>query len=411
MASNTSLDQTITMHPHPFHIHLERSEVSTPIPQLDGHDSFKRALSTSYEAIIPNSNENDPIARHPITRSSSTDVEGQTPPNYTLENDPYQLSSRLRSESEINLIRANTSRKRDGCGPITFNKEAQKARKIQHFYESQNENIERWLKPVDEHVRQAREFEGDNHLKFQIAVKGSFTANVILAGLQIYAASSSGSLSLFTTMADAIFDPMSNVTLILSNRAVRKVDSRRFPSGKARIETAGNIVFCFLMTAVSWVIIAFSISQLTQGAPKDKNGNKRLTSDFYITSMAVVGAAFCTKLALFCYCWALRKVYSQIHILWEDHRNDLIINGIGLLTSAGGAKLRWWIDPAGAIALSLLISTLWLTTAYKEFQLLIGVTASTQLQQWITYIGEPFPSCYSSSIPIQPSAQLVYHKH
>lgn len=405
MASTTSLDQTITMHPHPFHVHPERSEVSTPIPQMDGHVSSKRALSTSYEAITPNSNENDPISRYPITRSSS-DVEGHTPPSYTLENDPYQLSSRLRSESEINLIRANTSRKRDGYGPITFNREAQKARKIQHFYESQNENIERWLKPVDEHVRQAREFEGDNHLKFQIAVKGSFAANVILAGLQIYAASSSGSLSLFTTMADAIFDPMSNVTLILSNRAVRKVDSRRFPSGKARIETAGNIVFCFLMTAVSWVIIAFSVSQLTQGAPKDKNGNKKLTSDFYITSMAVVGAAFCTKLALFCYCWALRKVYSQIHILWEDHRNDLIINGIGLLTSAGGAKLRWWIDPAGAIALSLLISALWLTTAYKEFQLLIGVTASTQLQQWITYICKPAPSTTT-----HPSSPLTYHNH
>ena len=383
MASTTSLASTITRHPYPSH--PERTETPSPIPQTDG--TSKRAVSTSYQAIRHNSSENDPIARHPIIRSSSSDdVEGQTPPNYTLENDPYQLSSRLRSESEINLIRANTSRKRDGYGPLTFNKEAQKARKIQHFYESQNENIERWLKPVDEHVRQAREFEGENHLKFQIAVRGSFAANVILAVLQIYAASSSGSLSLFTTMADAIFDPMSNVSLMLSNRAVKKVNPTRFPSGKARIETVGNIVFCFLMSAVSWVIIAFSVSELSQGPPKDKNGNTKLTSDFYITSMIVVGVAFCTKFALFCYCWTLRKIYSQIHILWEDHRNDLIINGIGLLTSAGGAKLRWWIDPAGAIALSVLISALWLRTAYKEFQLLIGVTASTQLQQWITYI-------------------------
>ena len=354
-----------------------------------------------------NSSENDPIARHPTIRSSSSDdVEGHTPPNYTLENDPYQLSSRLRSESEINLIRANTSRKRDGYGPLTFNKEAQKARKIQHFYESQNENIERWLKPVDEHIRQAREFEGENHLKFQIAVRGSFAANVILAVLQVYAASSSGSLSLFTTMADAIFDPMSNVSLMLSNRAVKKVNPTRFPSGKARIETVGNIVFCFLMSAVSWVIIAFSVSELSQGPPKDKNGNTKLTSDFYITSMIVVGVAFCTKFALFCYCWTLRKIYSQIHILWEDHRNDLIINGIGLLTSAGGAKLRWWIDPAGAIGLSVLISTLWLRTAYKEFQLLIGITASTQLQQWITYICKSIPVTLTLPFLIVPCSIL-----
>ena len=404
MASNNSLDHTITMHPFPHHSYPERTEASTPIPQVDG--ASKRAVSTSYEATTPNSHENDPIARHPITSSSSSDVEGQTPPNYTLENDPYQLSSRLRSESEINLIRANTSRKRDGCGPITFNGDAKKARKIQHFYESQNENIERWLKPVDEHIRQAREFEGENHLKFQIAVKGSFAANVILAILQVYAATSSGSLSLFTTMADAIFDPMSNVTLMMTNRAVRKVNPRRFPSGKARIETAGNIVFCFLMTAVSWVIIAFSISELAQGPPKDKYGKPKKTSDFYLTSVIVVGVAFCVKLALFCYCWALRKAYSQIHILWEDHRNDCIINGIGLLTAAGGAKLRWWIDPAGAIILSVLISVLWLRTAYKEFQLLIGVNATTQLQQWITYICEPFPPPLAAPSPIILQSKL-----
>ena len=40
----------------------------------------------------------------------------------------------------------------------------------------------------------------------------------------------------------------------------------------------------------------------------------------------------------------------------------------------------------GAILLSLLISTLWLHTAYSDFQLLIGVTADTSMQQWITYI-------------------------
>jgi divalent metal cation (Fe/Co/Zn/Cd) transporter len=65
-------------------------------------------------------------------------------------------------------------------------------------------------------------------------------------------------------------------------------------------------------------------------------------------------------------------VYSQIRILWEDHRNDLIINGFGILTSVGGSKLKWWIDPMGAIILACVIATLWLRTAYSEFQLLIG---------------------------------------
>ena len=32
---------------------------------------------------------------------------------------------------------------------------------------------------------------------------------------------------------------------------------------------------------------------------------------------------------LFIYCFALRHKSSQVRILWEDHRNDLWINGFG----------------------------------------------------------------------------------
>ena len=321
----------------------------------------------------------DAIPRHHATATSSAGIE--TPlPDYSSGNDPFSLSTRLKTESEIDLIRANTSKKRDGYGPVTLNKAAHKAKKLQDFYEAQNENIQRWLKPVDEHVRSAKEFNGANHLKYQIAVKGSFAANVVLVILQIYGAvSSGGSLSLFTTMADAIFDPLSNITLIICHRAIKSVDPRRFPSGKARIETAGNIVFCFLMTAVSSIIIVLSILELQSRPQQD-------TKHFYVPSIIAVAIAAATKLALFAYCWALRNVYSQIRILWEDHRNDLFINGFGLLTSVGGSKLKWWIDPMGAIILSVLISSLWLHTAYGEFQLLIGVTADTHMQQWITYI-------------------------
>ncbi|KAL8656710.1 MAG: hypothetical protein Q9210_000051 [Variospora velana] len=381
------------MHPHPSNELGQPSGQNPAVPSWTG-----RATSTSYELGERPQPDSDPHPRHPVAyshshSSSSSDLENTF--HHSNETDPYQLSSKLKTASELNLIRANTSRKRDGFGPITTNKAAAKAKNLQHFYEAQNDNIQRWLRPVDEHIRLAKQFNGENQLKFKIAVHGSFAANVILAGLQIFAAVYSGSLSLFTTMADAIFDPMSNVTLIVCNRAVKKVDPRRFPSGKARIETAGNIVFCFIMTAVSMILIVLSAMELAEGnpaprgcipSPENNNCAPLKTKPFHATSIIVVGVAFCTKLILFCYCWALRDKYSQIHILWEDHRNDMFINGLGILTSTSGSYFHWWFDPMGAIILSCLISTLWLRTAYTEFLLLIGVTADTQLQQWITYI-------------------------
>ncbi|KAI9825527.1 MAG: hypothetical protein M1819_000519 [Sarea resinae] len=374
MALQPDPSTAISLHPHPFHLHPQRSEAVTP--EADSSTS-RDAKSTGVQAMqLP---DDEPISRYPTLHSESADLEGQRPPRYTPENDPYHLSAKMKSPSEIDLIRANTSRKRDGCGPVLTNQKARQAKKIQGFYESQNENIERLLKPVDEHRREAKAGQDDTQLKFKIAVHASFAANLLLAALQVYGAVSSGSLSLFTTMADALFDPLSNVTLILSNRAVNRVDTRKFPSGKARIETAGNIVFCFLMTAVSLILIVMSAKELA-------DGSNSATSSFHLPSVIAVAIAFVTKLALFCYCWALRDIYSQVRILWEDHRNDLFINGFGILTSVGGSKLRWWIDPMGAIILSCLIVVLWLRTAYAEFQLLIGVSADTQTQQLITYI-------------------------
>lgn len=387
MSSEPDLHRAISMKPHPFHTHPDRIErtasphlhhSSSGLASADSPIRKNDASSTAVETSQPSA-DHDPIARHVPARTSISDDIERPPPGYTPDNDPYKLSAAIKHESELALIRANTSRKRDGCGPISLNKKARNARKLEQFYEAQNENIERLLKPVDDHRRAAKEEDNANHLKYKIAVIGSFAANIILAILQLYAAVSSKSLSLFTTMADSLFDPLSNLTLIMCNRAVARVDARKFPSGKARIETAGNLSFCALMITVSVVIIVESIRTFAEHSGPE-------TNDFYLPSVIAVSIAFATKFSLFLYCWAIRNKYSQVRILWEDHRNDLFINGFGVLTSVGGSKLKWWLDPMGAMILSCLIIFLWSRTAYSEFQLLIGVTADTAMLQHITYI-------------------------
>ena len=377
---DADLHRAISLRPSPFHAH---PEPSTRIEQPGGHiaPSKPAATTSAYEATSAPSDDHDPVSRPAFSRTDSDaeDVESQRLPSYTAENDPFHLAASLKSPEQIEAIRANTSRKRDVvCAPLASNN-LLKTRRLQGFYESQNENIERLLKPVDDHRREAKEEAGADAVQYKMAVYGSFVANVVLAALQLYGAVASGSLSLFTTCADALFDPLSNVTLILCNRAVNRVDGRKFPSGKARIETAGNICFCFLMCSVSFILIVLSARDIAAGSDTK-------TLDFHLPSVIAVSVAFAVKFGLFLYCWALRNKYSQIRILWEDHRNDLFINGFGVLTSVGGSKLAWWIDPMGSIILSALIAFLWLRTAYSEFQLLIGVSADTPTLQLITYI-------------------------
>jgi divalent metal cation (Fe/Co/Zn/Cd) transporter len=432
MGSETDIRHAISLRPSPFHtphgeqsphrIDLRRAE-TTPVSGAQYHlhhptspDSVTATVtsqlsvghSTACEPVTPPPDgTGDPIARHVLGAAATTlegvdpDLEGQRwsagGRDWSVRNDPYRLSEKIKSAEEIEKIKANTSRKRGRkyCAPLaTAGKVVVSGRKLQNFYESQNENIERLLKPVDDHRKEAKTAFGENELRYKIAVNGSLVANLLLAGLQLYAAASSKSLALFTTMADALFDPLSNLTLILSHRAINRVDGRRFPSGKARIETAANIAFCFIMTAVSLIIIVESIRDLVEGS-------KTITNPFHLPSVIAVGIAFSVKLSLFLYCFALRNLYSQIRILWEDHRNDLIINGTGLMFSLLGSHVRWWIDPAGAIMISCLIIFLWLRTAHSEFLLLIGVTAETNILQLITYIckfGMPFWLTFNNNL-------------
>ncbi|CEJ94599.1 Putative Cation efflux family protein [[Torrubiella] hemipterigena] len=386
---------TITHHPSVYRLQNN----ATPSRSSSRSAGRNNASST---AVSPTAETSDAIARH--ASHAATDVESQMTlgrhsrfPNVNLESDPYGLSLSYKTESDLDQIKANSSRKRNPTSPTVANVEAPKrnAKKLRGFYENQNSVIERMLKSVEEHVAEARQEQGEDQLKFQIAVYGSLAANVILTGLQLYAAITSGSLSLFTTMADAVFDPLSNIALILSNRAINRVDPRKFPAGKARLETVGNIIFCFLMTSVSLIIIAFAAQELSQRTDE---------KEFSLPSVISVCVAFMTKFSLFLYCWSIKDKYSQVNILWQDHRNDLLVNGFGILTSVGGAKLEWWIDPMGAILLSVLISGIWLRTAFGEFLLLVGVTASVDTQQLITYV------CLTHSEDIQGIDTVrVYH--
>lgn len=305
----------------------------------------------------------------------SSTLENGSQASYSSAADPFNLSSKLKPTTEGQPAEANTSRKR-ALRYNPFSKKDSQLRGVTEFYSSQNEKIKSFLKPVDEHVREHAETTESNKLQYRIAVYSSFICNIFLSGLQLYGAIASGSLSLFTTMADSIFDPLSNITLIICNRQAKKASSHNFPVGTSRIETAGNIFFSFIMMAVSLILVAFSCQELAEGG----------SSAFHLPSVIAVSVAFVVKFCLFLYCFALRNKYSQVRILWEDHRNDLFINGFGILTSVGGSKLKWWIDPMGAIILSLLILGLWLHTSIGEFKLLVGVTADADTLNLITYV-------------------------
>jgi cation diffusion facilitator family transporter len=215
-------------------------------------------------------------------------------------------------------------------------------------------------------------------LQIKLLIYANIVANFALAGLQLYAAVSSGSLSLFATMSDSVFDPFANVLLNWLHRKSERLDERKWPAGGSRLTNAGNITYSAIMLSVSLVLVVESIRALATHDPNDK-------PELYIPSIVAVGVAFAVKALLAVINYGFRKYSSQLEMLYIDCRNDLFINGLGIFTSAAGAKIVWWLDPAGAMVISIGIIVVWTRTALGEFKELCGISAPPEFYQLVTY--------------------------
>ncbi|KAF5319028.1 hypothetical protein D9611_012720 [Ephemerocybe angulata] len=260
-----------------------------------------------------------------------------------------------------------------------------KGKHVEQYQRNQNDLIKSLLKPMEEHTEDAKAEEETARLPVKIAIYASLYCNFVLCGLQLYAAISSGSLSLLATGIDSVFDIGSNVLLWWLHRKAVALDTSKWPVGGARLETIGNIIYGFLprMGTVNLIVVVQSIQALLK-----KEGDE--LQKFHLPSIIVVAISLAVKFVLFLYSFSIRKQSSQVQVLWEDHRNDLFINGFGILMSAGGSKLRWWLDPMGAIMIGAGIIILWTHTVYEQFGLLAGRSAPHEFLQLLIYKAATF---------------------
>ncbi|KAH9056951.1 CDF-like metal transporter [Lactarius vividus] len=292
---------------------------------------------------------------------AEADAESPTSPQLMPRRDPFNFGHGLKTDAEIAELR---SRKR--------------GKRLATYHRKQNALITSLLKPMEEHTEDARNEEDLSRLPVKTAVRASLVANIALAVLQLYAAVSSASLSLLATGIDSVFDVGSNFLLYYINHKSSRMDVNKWPVGGARLETIGNVIYGFLMGSVNFIVIIESARDLITHKNQDLN-------DFHIPSVVAVAAALGVKFLLFLYCYSLRSKSSQVAVLWEDHRNDIFINSFGLLMSAGGSKLAWYLDPIGAIIIALGVIVAWTRTVYTQFELLAGKSAPHDFIQLIIY--------------------------
>ncbi|KAL8305223.1 hypothetical protein RB597_003892 [Gaeumannomyces tritici] len=249
-------------------------------------------------------------------------------------------------------------------------------RKLKKFYTRQNDLIDQFLGADDEEQNTLEE--GARVApKIKFAVNASFTVNFCLFVIQLYAAISTGSLSLFATTADAFMDLVSSFVMLITSRLAARPSIYKYPVGRTRIETIGIILFCALMTTVAIQLLIESGRTLGRGAHDSE--------ELKIIPIVFIAIAIFAKGSLMVFCMFYRK-YPSVHVFYIDHRNDIAVNSFGLIMAIVGEKVVWYLDPIGAICIALLILFSWVANAFEQVWLLVGKSAPRDFISKLIYM-------------------------
>ncbi|OXA50781.1 Metal tolerance protein 9 [Folsomia candida] len=252
---------------------------------------------------------------------------------------------------------------------------SKQVKKVQKFYTAQNALIDMLTAPLEDESSSA-DMEISSRRKQDIAIYGSLLANVLLASLQLIAALYSGSLAIFATMADAFMDLLSGGIILAANRMSKSSSEMRYPTGKSRFETVGIIIFGTLMSTVSLQIIINSVSRIISDNEKP---------DLGVVSISLIGTAILIKFCLFLYCRLIPE--QSVQVLAQDHRNDILLNGVGVCMGILADKLDTPVlDPVGAIFVALVMFRSWTKTILDQGQLISGKAAGPNFLKRVTYL-------------------------
>uniref|UniRef100_A0A7S0MQG6 Cation efflux protein cytoplasmic domain-containing protein n=1 Tax=Pyramimonas obovata TaxID=1411642 RepID=A0A7S0MQG6_9CHLO len=201
------------------------------------------------------------------------------------------------------------------------------------------------------------------------AVKASVTVNLLLFFVKGSAWYLTHSYAIFSSLVDSTVDLVNQLVLFFAERNMA-MPSERFPAGKTRLEPVAIIIGAVLMCTLSLNVMRLASEGLYDGFA----GRGKPTLEVTPLTQGILITATTLKVGLFFMCNRLRKVSGTAMALAEDHRNDVISNMAAIVTSsfAGAYPKVWWLDPVGALVISMYIIWCWVTIGQEQVNFVVG---------------------------------------
>jgi len=256
----------------------------------------------------------------------------------------------------------------------------------------------------------------------RIALDLSLYLNLIILFSKLYAYIRTLSLSVLAALTDSLLDVVSQLVLNYTERHSSKSRSSAFyPAGAARLEPLGVLTCAALMGMASFEILKESMESLFIHV-----GTTMDIKDMSMMSVYGMMGIVLVKLALYFLCLhaipvqsSTNSIYSNsvithhdtstnnavakqsvkvsdptLEALAQDHWNDALSNGVAAaaLFAALIAPELWFLDPIGAVLISVYIIYSWYETGKEQIEQLTGKSAPDEFIDELYVLASNFDS-------------------
>lgn len=214
-------------------------------------------------------------------------------------------------------------------------------------------------------------------------------SNTILAVFKIYVAVSVKSMAIIASLIDTILDLLSQLIIACVLHSNNNVDETEWPVGRTRLEPVGIIACASLMALAAIQVLYISSRQLVEGFESKEERATFLELDD--ASIEIMIVTILLKVALFLVCsLPIGKSNHSVTAIAEDHRNDILSNGIAMVTAYIASRYAeyWWCDPLGGILISLYIAYSWYHIAMEQIDYLVGRKGDERFTELISLIAK-----------------------
>ncbi|ORX83403.1 manganese tolerance protein 2 [Basidiobolus meristosporus CBS 931.73] len=212
----------------------------------------------------------------------------------------------------------------------------------------------------------------------RLAINISFVFNLVLFIVKVYTAIASGSLVVIASTIDSFMDLLSGAIIFYTATVIRHVNYYHYPIGKSRMEPLGIIVFSAVMITCFFQVMVTSFENLLNPEAPETLVLSPLTIMLLFSNIVV---------KFFLWLWCRTMTSNSVQALAQDHMNDVVFNVFSTILPVVAKSLNcYWVDPCGAICLSIYIIIDWIRTCTENIRRMSGASASAEDIQQFTYL-------------------------